>query len=1136
MLIVVDLGFRFAALVVCCVFFPVVIGFVIRRKWRLAAARTEEIKRLLALASEEAALAELEAKTIRYGGVQVSSQLADQECPVCFTPAKKRCKRCKAVWYCSGKCQIIHWRQGHKDDCHPPLASLSGAGSSFPLNAVEKEYFADDAARLRTGGVLFVKPSQSTYKGSESDNCNLSHEELSGEEDGDEADEIRRSVASKACGISASSGYCEPSPADKPCSDGSVPEVDGLHDLDTPDRQHSDSTSDKLETCFNVKNMKQAKLLPQELTTMVEPIDNLCSSTDLKGDKRCRTSSSGLSIGLSEGSSSAGLSSSSDFWDGSLNSCKVRKHDPMDSVNSNYDRAGNGDLVDSRSSLHFAFNLSGNLAPDLHPQGLEISDDNYSGASGMSMLTDESRLLEKDRRIASGDCSSTLFIPKWANSMDNDGKDEAFAIKSGLLSSSASYVHSSGSGNHSVAADASKAGGFPSSGLERRRDMNSAHTGGIVQSSAPEVIGSHGTYGYPSSAGNRRHSSSMVKPVKADSLPDRVATFEQVSSVPQNGVVGQKGSMGIVVDQLRASKLLKDYPFMAGSDDVGKLSEKSLFPYELFVKLYNWKEVELLPCGLINCGNSCYANVVLQCLAFTPPLTSYLLQGLHSKACVRKEWCFTCEFERLILEAKKGDSLLSPIGILSYIKKIGSHLANGREEDAHEFLRYAIDTMQSICLQEAGVGKSSTLEEETTLVGLTFGGYLRSKITCKRCRGKSERYERMMDLTVEIEGDIGTLEEALQKFTGSESLDGDNKYQCSRCRSYEKAKKKLSVLEAPNILTIALKRFQSDGYGKLNKSIDFPEILNLAPYMRGASVESPVYRLYGVVVHLNAMNSTVSGHYVCYVRNAQNKWFEIDDSRVKAVEVERVLEKGAYMLFYSRCSARAPRTIRNSLISRGQIMMKHSEGDPSWVSGKDTCSRSVDRSAHSASSTSMHRDETRFSRIPNAVEMDSLSDSSSIFSHSDEVSSTTDSTRESTSIDDISDSLFGDFGYCWSSNWRNSSDSDTSSSSSSSSHHTRRASLSKSETTSAQSYKIHPMMNSDHRASLPVETYRPYYLSEGNGGTFLHSDSSKPSRKLVNSSSNRETDSERLGRPNLMDNVKSDVYQRRSLTSRTRAD
>lgn len=40
--------------------------------------------------------------------------------------------------------------------------------------------------------------------------------------------------------------------------------------------------------------------------------------------------------------------------------------------------------------------------------------------------------------------------------------------------------------------------------------------------------------------------------------------------------------------------------------------------------------------------------------------------------------------------------------------------------------RYAVDTMQSVCLKEAGA--VGPLAEETTLVGMTFGGYLRSKV------------------------------------------------------------------------------------------------------------------------------------------------------------------------------------------------------------------------------------------------------------------------------------------------------------------------------------------------------------------------------------------------------------------------
>lgn len=49
-----------------------------------------------------------------------------------------------------------------------------------------------------------------------------------------------------------------------------------------------------------------------------------------------------------------------------------------------------------------------------------------------------------------------------------------------------------------------------------------------------------------------------------------------------------------------------------------------------------------------------------------------------------------------------------------------------------------------------------------------------------RCGGKSEKHERMMDLIVEIYGDVVTLEEALKQFSRTEVLDGENKYHCSR--------------------------------------------------------------------------------------------------------------------------------------------------------------------------------------------------------------------------------------------------------------------------------------------------------------------------------------------------------------------
>ena len=57
---------------------------------------------------------------------------------------------------------------------------------------------------------------------------------------------------------------------------------------------------------------------------------------------------------------------------------------------------------------------------------------------------------------------------------------------------------------------------------------------------------------------------------------------------------------------------------------------------------------------------------------------------------IKKGWCFNCEFESIILKVKEGRSPLSPIGIISHLPSIGRQLGNGKEEDAHEFLRYVI--------------------------------------------------------------------------------------------------------------------------------------------------------------------------------------------------------------------------------------------------------------------------------------------------------------------------------------------------------------------------------------------------------------------------------------------------------------
>ncbi|XP_050235438.1 ubiquitin carboxyl-terminal hydrolase 16 [Mercurialis annua] len=1031
-----DLGFSSLVLVVVSLVFPV-FGFIIRWKWRRSIARNEEIKRLLILASEETARAELEATQLvsSYVAVSASRNNYNHQCVVCYSPTTTRCARCKAVRYCSGKCQIIHWRQGHKEECRSASATHDGNdnGGDFSQKVAKQEEHNNDHDRYGTSPTEIFSNGPVLFNSSSTCRVSLA------EDDGIKVDSVADASSVSDSTSTSFSGFSTSHSGGESSDDLSVTESISSNEFEGSDGQIYSDASDMLEPALN--KVDQSKPVSPKFASLVDNVDSSIHLSKSKPDKtHCgdeeslRVSSSTL---VQRSSAIPGASiitpgqGASGFWNRSLDSV-VSSNIQCDPDLSNSNGPCKNKLSGSESFLHFKFDLSGSNAPSLDTKssGMKgiIPDDALPASSGVDNSVNAAALSKNPSNDSPSIRSSTsASCQKYAHVDNESSRDQATELKS--ISSSTSYARRSASDKselYIVDLSTLDLGDLRSQSSSSNKSITSANN--TVSSSylSKSGVSSNTSQIYLASNANGL-SAASTKSGKVDNAEANSMISSQTISSPSS-INGLKTSVRKVVDQFRGPKC-------------GKYSDKGIFMYDLFVKLYTSNKVEMRPCGLINCGNSCYANVALQCLAFTPPLTSYFVQGFHSKECVSKEWCFTCEFESLMLKAKEGKTPLSPIGILSQLQSIGSQLGTGREEDAHEFLRYAIDKMQSVCLKETGVNGSGSSEEETTLIGLTFGGYLRSKIKCMKCHWKSERHERMMDLTVEIEGDIGKLEDALKRFTSTEILDGDNKYQCGRCNSYEKAKKKLTILEAPNVLTIALKRFQSGKFGKLNKAILFPEILNLAPYMSGTSDKSPIYRLYGVVVHLDIMNASFSGHYVCYVKNVQNKWFKIDDSTVTAVDLERVLTKGAYMLLYARCSPRAPRLLRNRIASSDPKMKLN----PSRSSTKNTASNLKSSFAHPSAvqftPNSIPPDNTdsvesfflKFHRLQRILEEDSSSDSFSFTSsNSDEGSCSTESTRDSTSTEDLSDYIFG----TWNT-WRSASDSDTCSSSSSSPLYTR---------------------------------------------------------------------------------------------------
>ncbi len=325
-----------------------------------------------------------------------------------------------------------------------------------------------------------------------------------------------------------------------------------------------------------------------------------------------------------------------------------------------------------------------------------------------------------------------------------------------------------------------------------------------------------------------------------------------------------------------------------------------LFDKGLVEVSMNWPNVFHIGPGLSNLGNTCFLNSVLQCLMYSAPFTNILLKRLHGKQCRVEGFCLICEMEKqahITFTSQQKRRHLSPNGVVANIKLIGKQFRLGRQEDAHEFLRYFIEAMQKVCLN----GLDPKLEnriKETTMVHAVFGGYLQSKITCHTCKHESNVYEPLLDLSLEVKS-ATSVHNALRQFTAAEILSKENRYRCDSCKKLTDASKRFQVHEAPNVLTIHLKRFQMfpSGFVKIHREIEFTPELDLSPFLTSSNGRT-IYDLYAVLVHDG--QSCNSGHYHCFVKNSNGVWYSMNDESVHQVSLATVLKQKAYILFYQK--------------------------------------------------------------------------------------------------------------------------------------------------------------------------------------------------------------------------------------------
>lgn len=328
--------------------------------------------------------------------------------------------------------------------------------------------------------------------------------------------------------------------------------------------------------------------------------------------------------------------------------------------------------------------------------------------------------------------------------------------------------------------------------------------------------------------------------------------------------------------------------------------------------------------GLRNSGNTCYMNSTMQALLHTAPLTHLLLTQDIEQLKGRFGGLLKRDFDpvealqsftqRAMGRTAGGggghgsyNAVASPRELLANLKVIARTFSQGRQEDAHEWLRLLLEALQESCLTGLPPAKLEKAKRspiaETTFVHKIFGGKLRSRVTCAQCHHNSDTFDPMLDLSLDLRN-VTSVQEALQRFTAPDMLSGTEKYKCENCSRKVNAEKSFRIETCPHVLTVHLKRFTFTG-SKIVKAMRFPETLQMKKEwlsdnaVNDAGGVLPSYSLYAIVHHHGG--GPHSGHYVADVKSPSGKWLKANDDFIDTMSGKPNLEsKSAYLLFYVR--------------------------------------------------------------------------------------------------------------------------------------------------------------------------------------------------------------------------------------------
>jgi len=328
--------------------------------------------------------------------------------------------------------------------------------------------------------------------------------------------------------------------------------------------------------------------------------------------------------------------------------------------------------------------------------------------------------------------------------------------------------------------------------------------------------------------------------------------------------------------------------------------------------------------GLCNVGNSCYLNTCMQILSHT-----YELKDVISDNEILKKINNNID-SQLLIEWKELNDLMwkqnctiSPNRFINCVRKTANEksiemFAGYQQNDCQEFLLFIIECFhnslkKSVDMNIVGDSKSKIDQTATScykmmkkmfkneyskIIELFYGIHL-YQIKDTENNVLKNIPEPFHVLSLSIPDNINNINiyNCIDLYCKDETLDGNNKWYNEDTKQKQIVKKNLVFWSLPNILIIDLKRWNNNLLKKKNNITSEIYNLDLCKYVIGYNKDSYIYDLYAVSNHTGCVSG---GHYYCNILNANNKWYNFNDTMIREIPISKIINDDTYCLFYRK--------------------------------------------------------------------------------------------------------------------------------------------------------------------------------------------------------------------------------------------